>query len=99
MPALAVHSSALTRRSLLALGSAAAVLLSTTALPRRAWGDDTAAAAAPQQFSFDLLTAEMRALAAEPFAPPVLTPSFLDDLKYDDYRLIRFRPDRARWAG
>jgi glucans biosynthesis protein len=98
MPALAVQSPLLTRRSLVSFGSAAAVLLTTTALPRMAWGDDTAGAAAAQQFSFDLLTDEMRALAAEPFAPPVLTPSFLDDLKYDDYRLIRFRPDRARWA-
>ncbi len=40
----------------------------------------------------------MQALAAQPFEAPVREPSFLDELKYDDYRLISFRPDRARWA-
>ncbi len=74
------------------------MLLATTALPLRALADGAAAPAAPQQFSFDTLTAEMRDLAALPYAAPTVTPSFLDDLKYDDYRLIRFRPDRARWA-
>lgn len=72
--------------------------MATTSLPRPGWGQETAASAAPQQFDFDLLTAQMRALATLPHEPPVLVPSFLDDLKYDDYRLIRFRPDRARWA-
>lgn len=98
MPPLAVDAPQLTRRSLLALGSAAAILLTTTALPRQVGAQDSGTSAASQQFTFDLLTQEMRALAAESFVPPVLTPSFLDELKYDDYRLIRFRPDRARWA-
>lgn len=75
----------------------AAVLLSTAAWPRFALSESAVPSAAPQQFGFDLLTEEMRAAAARPFAVPERTPSFLDDLKYDDYRLISFRPDRARW--
>lgn len=97
MPAVAKAVHPLTRRSFLAAGSGLALLLATTALPRRGWGQEVAPAAAPQQFSFDLLTARMRDLAAAPHVPPVTAPSFLDDFKYDDYRLIRFRPDRARW--
>ena len=75
-------------------------LLVTTAWPRIALAQDVGnAAAAPQQFSFDLLTAEMQALAAKPVRRRRnATPSFLDELKYDDYRLISFRADRARWA-
>ncbi len=97
MPSTALRADHLTRRSLIATLPAALALLSTTALPRVARAQGASAPAAPQQFSFDLLSAEMQALAAAPFAVPERTPSFLDDLKYDDYRLIAFRPDRARW--
>jgi glucans biosynthesis protein len=53
--------------------------------------------AAPQQFSFDALTEEMRALATQPqvTAPP--PEGFLGALTYDTYRLIRFRDASARW--
>lgn len=54
--------------------------------------------AAPQQFSFDLLTDQMRALAAQPFEPAPQLSGFLADLDYDDYRLVQFRPDRQRWS-
>ncbi len=86
----------LTRRSILHAVPLSVILLSTTALPR-AVRAQTSAPAAAQQFSFDILSAEMQALAATPYQAPVRAPGFLDDLKYDDYRLIRFRPDRARW--
>lgn len=61
---------------------------------------DTAApaVAAAQQFSFDLLTEEMRQLATQPHQTAPAPEGFLGDLNYDDYRLIRFRDDRARWA-
>jgi glucans biosynthesis protein len=88
----------LTRRSLLAALPLSAALLSTSAWPRIALAQDANATAAAQQFSFDLLTAEMQALATSPFAVPEREPSFLDELKYDDYRLINFRADRARFA-
>lgn len=56
--------------------------------------------AAPQQapFSFDSLTEEMRAATAKPDQPQQLPDSFLSQLTYDDYRLIRFNPERARFA-
>ncbi len=98
MATSALRADRLTRRSLLASLPVSVALLCTTALPRISLAQDAAAAAAPQQFSFDLLSAEMQALAAKPFEAPVHQPSFLDELKYDDYRLISFRPDRARWA-
>lgn len=86
----------LTRRSFLGAIPLSVILLSTTALPRAGWSQ-TAAPAAAQQFSFEILSAEMQALATAPHQVPERVPSFLDDLKYDDYRLISFRPDRARW--
>jgi glucans biosynthesis protein len=86
----------LTRRSLLGTIPLSVILLSTTALPRAGWSQ-TATPAAVQQFSFDSLSAEMQALAGTPFQAPERVPGFLDELKYDDYRLISFRPDRARW--
>ncbi|PZQ95973.1 MAG: glucan biosynthesis protein D [Cereibacter sphaeroides] len=87
----------MTRRGFIGAMPVAALLWSSVALPRQAVAQDTAAPAAPQQFNFDLLSAEMQALAAQPYVAPTRTPSFLDDLKYDDYRLISFRPDKARW--
>ncbi len=54
--------------------------------------------AAPQQFSFDILSDEMKALATQTFATAPAPAGFLGDLTYDDYRLIRFRDDRARWT-
>ena len=97
MPDSACRADRLTRRSLLGAIPASVLLWSTTAMPRKAWSQDAAAPAAPQNFSFDTLSAEMQALAAAPAVPPQHVASFLDDLKYDDYRLISFRPDHARW--
>lgn len=97
MSALPASADHVTRRSFLVLSSGAAALLCSTAMTGAARAQEAPALAAPQQFSFDLLSEEMRQLAAGPHQPPQRVPSFLDDLKYDDYRLIAFRPDRARW--
>jgi glucans biosynthesis protein len=53
--------------------------------------------AAPQQFSFDLLTEEMRVLSGSPHVTAPAPEGFLGELTYDDYRLIRFADARARW--
>ncbi|HEX9859143.1 MAG TPA: glucan biosynthesis protein G, partial [Paracoccaceae bacterium] len=45
------------------------------------------------------LTEEMRVLAAQPPQGADLPASFLNDLTYDDYKLIQFLPGRARWQG
>ncbi len=81
----------LSRRSLLAGASAIALLA-----PLRL-GAETADAAT-QQFSFDLLSQQMRDLAAQPWQATAADAGALSDLDYDDYRLVRFRPDRQRWS-
>ena len=55
--------------------------------------------AATEVFSFDLLTeaARRRAAAIDPGSED-LAPIF-KDLTYDDYQMIQFRPDRARWQA
>lgn len=96
------QTSRLSRRALLRV-AASTLPLSLVALPGAAWAegavaqDATMAPAAPQQFSFDLLSEEMRLLAAQPHAVPTKPEGFLGDLDYDDYRLIRFNDKRARW--
>ena len=94
-----LFSARLSRRSLLTM--AGAVLpISAMGFAPFAYAQETAkpaTIAAPQQFSFDLLTEEMRALATQPHATAPAPEGFLGDLTYDDYRLIRFRDDRARW--
>ena len=88
----------LSRRSLLTI--AGAVLpLSAVGFAPMGLAQETAkpaTIAAPQQFSFDLLTEEMRTLSTQPHATAPAPEGFLGDLNYDDYRLIRFRDDRAR---
>ncbi|MFV0358244.1 glucan biosynthesis protein [Tropicimonas sp.] len=51
------------------------------------------------EFSFDLLTDAMRQASEAPFRAPDPLSGPLAELKYDDYRSIRFRPDHARWPG
>ena len=84
----------LSRRRLLS-----AVAVVAAAMPLGLHAQETGTPdAAPQQFSFDILTERMRALAAEPFAPAEPVDGVLADLDYDDYRLVQFRPDRWRWS-
>lgn len=87
MPLIA---SALTRRSLLASGSALAVLAGISP----ALAQDPPAEA----FSFDSLTeaARQRAEAADPPPPP--QDPLLAQLDYDDYQRIAFRPARSVFA-
>ncbi|MCE6953057.1 glucan biosynthesis protein G [Cereibacter sphaeroides] len=54
--------------------------------------------AAPQQFSFDWLTEEMRLAATKPHVEPENLTGFLGELKYDDYRSINFLAERSRWV-
>ncbi|MCE5974723.1 glucan biosynthesis protein G [Sinirhodobacter sp. WL0062] len=98
-----LSASLLTRRRLIAALSAGGALACTTALPRMAFAQETPApapvVAAPQQvFSFDALSEEMRGLATQPPVTVQIPESFLSGLTYDDYRLIRFNPERARFS-
>ncbi len=111
--ALVPTSSVLIPRRFILGGFAA--LAATTALAGRVRAQDTAAPATPVApapvgaaapaanpvvpFSFDALTEEMRVLATQPHQPAAKAQSFLDQLTYDDYRLIKFWDKAARWTA
>ena len=104
MPSAAKAPLSLSRRQLgIGLAALAGSTILTGATSGRALAEEAVAPqdAAPQDpgtpFSFDLLTEEMRLLAASPQVPPVKPASFLDQLTYDDYQKIKFRDKAARW--
>jgi glucans biosynthesis protein len=67
------------------------------ALAALALGAARGAAAAPR-FGFEQVVERARALAAQPFRDPTgRVPQWLLDLSYDQWREIRFRPERALW--
>lgn len=54
----------------------------------------------PQSFDYALLKGAARALAAAPYHPPNgHIPEEVQNLDWDQYQSMRFRPDRALWAG
>ncbi len=63
------------------------------------WGSGLAAAAA-EDFSFDLLCAKARKLAAAPHTEPKLAlADFWKNLNYDQHRDIRFKMESGLWAA
>ncbi|MGH7835526.1 MAG: glucan biosynthesis protein [Candidatus Binatia bacterium] len=54
-------------------------------------------ARADNVFNFDQVTEIARKAAREPFKPPQPVPDFLKQLRYDEYREIRFDPARSLW--
>lgn len=99
MPVGRVAVPSLSRRALILAATSSAALSLSGARFGIAHAQEAVAPApaAPQQFSFDLLTQQMRDKAAQPFAAPDKISGFFAGLKYDDYRLVSFNPDRARW--
>ncbi|XOY56772.1 MAG: glucan biosynthesis protein [Rhodobacterales bacterium] len=79
------------RRQLLKSGAATAAALVASGVMAQDVVD-------PAPFSFDILSDMAQAQAAAPFVAGSRPEGFLGALDYDDYRLIRFRADRARWA-
>ncbi|MEP5762405.1 MAG: glucan biosynthesis protein G [Litoreibacter sp.] len=51
-----------------------------------------------EPFTFDWLKSRMQERAKLPDAPTAPLDNFLEDLNYDDYRNIYFRPPQSRWA-
>lgn len=82
-----------TRRAALHLGVAAGLAAVLPGFPGRASAQDGT------PFSFDSLTDAMRARVAQPYRAPAPAEHPLGALSYDDWRLIRFRSDRARWTS
>lgn len=101
MPKTSSVTDPVSRRAILRLAAALAPM--ALLRPGRAEAQEAgtppapAADAAPQQFSFDILSEQMKALSGQPWATAPAPEGFLGDLTYDDYRLIRFRDDHARW--
>ncbi|MDQ2067824.1 glucan biosynthesis protein G [Xinfangfangia sp. CPCC 101601] len=96
----------LTRRSLLSLLGAGAMLQCSTILagPARAEVAQPAEPTPPaapegQPFSFDSLTDEMRLSATKPHSAPAKAAGFFTNFSYDDYQSVQFDPTRAHWAG
>ena len=57
------------------------------------------AAPAGTQFSFDILSDQMKQKAKTDFASAeIKLPDFIAQLGYDDYQHIQYRPDHARWS-
>ncbi|WP_174803942.1 glucan biosynthesis protein [Martelella limonii] len=52
----------------------------------------------PDAFNFDKLTEQMKAAASQPYEEPSQeVPAPFNDLQYDDYRAIRYDPNKAIW--
>ncbi len=88
------------RRTLLltAAGAIAAVAGASGVMPARAAAQANFAVDGP--FTRATVAGIARRLAAEPYeAPDASLPPVLDDLSYDQYRDIRFRPEAAIWSG
>ncbi len=51
------------------------------------------------EFSRDTVIELARKLAESPYEAPQKAPDYLTELEYDKYRAIRFKPDKAIWAG
>jgi glucans biosynthesis protein len=90
------------RGMMLAAAALAAALVGLR--PARSAGTDASALQHSGQhsghpFDFDRLTETMRQRAAAPFAAPEPIGGPLAGLGHDDYRRIRFRPDRRRVVG
>ncbi len=84
-----------TRRELIATGLAAGAL---PFLARRA-GAAGIETGPPVAFSFDGLRETARALAARPYAPPVIADEeILDSIDYDRHNQITYREDATLWG-
>jgi glucans biosynthesis protein len=86
------------RRQLLALAGALLPGLSVAGLARAAAPERQLGPPVP--FDFERLRATARALAARPHVEPAAQHAkILEAIDYDAHQTIRFRPERALWAG
>ncbi|WP_322894242.1 MULTISPECIES: glucan biosynthesis protein G [unclassified Yoonia] len=94
------YSTLMSRRNLLQVSAAsAAMMLASRGGAQEVAAEDSASAALTSEpFSFETLTELAQAHAADAYVEPTPPEGFLGALDYDDYRLIRFNADRARWA-
>jgi glucans biosynthesis protein len=53
----------------------------------------------PEPFTFDMLKARAKALAAKPYGVPPPAPKVVDKVDFDAVQAIKFRADRALWPA
>jgi glucans biosynthesis protein len=89
----------ITRRTL--LKSVALLALASKSAPLPAAASQAAGSAAkPQPFDFAWLKGQARSRAEGPYRQPrQVVPKALIEMDWDRYQAIRFRPERALWAG
>jgi len=88
------------RRDFLKVISATSVVAWLPSIRRVEGPLQTAAAAEAKVFSATEVLKQARALAAEKFVRPKIDlPKAMQELSYDQYREIRFRPERALWSS
>lgn len=69
-------------------------------LPRPLFAAAAATSASTPRFDYAALKGQARALAAQPYAAPKQpVPPSIAHLGWDEFQSIRFRPERALWAG
>jgi glucans biosynthesis protein len=62
-----------------------------------AWTWAATANETDQRFGFETVLAKARQLAHQDYTPPPQIPKELKNLGYDEYRAIRFRPEKTLW--
>ena len=69
-------------------------LLSSDALIK---ASDDAASPAERPFGFEDVVEKARASAEKDYVPPIALPASLRNLNYDQWRTVRFKPERSLW--
>jgi glucans biosynthesis protein len=92
---IAAMTTAISRRSLLT-----AALASTLAKQALASLPEGLKLGKPQAFSFDRLVDQAKGLAAKPFVPtPPKAPELLEEVDFDVYQQIAFKPEQTLFEG
>ena len=89
------------RRTLIGGAATLAVSLGLPdAVAQAGAGGDDGLLSPAQPFSFEALKARAKALAAQPYAAPVIpSRAVLEDITYDQYQRIRYRADKTLKPG
>ena len=78
-----------------ALGAGASLPAAGLLLPRGAVAADSVEFGPPEPFSFERLIVQAKEMAQRSFEPRPATAQWLSDLSLEQYRAIRYRPERA----
>ncbi|MDP1909449.1 MAG: glucan biosynthesis protein [Hyphomicrobium sp.] len=92
--------SVISRRQVLAAGGPWALLMMFAgAGPARSAEPPPPRFGEPEPFTFEMLKARAKALAAKPYVVPPPAPKVVDRVDFDAVQAIKFRADRALWPA